>query len=212
MGQLWVKQDDDKDTRRFDVTKWNPSIAHCLKNSFGCKFLGAHESGYIYLDEALERDQSQNRYPKSKLAQQRWAMVARPEKTPSGAAQNKSWLVSGRQNSAAVRKEILERCQAASGTTCVISAYAAYSGDLAADGHGTGTGLLVHFVDWRGQNRWTSAASETAAEPKKGVKVLPDPVTVQGRIDRICPPTLPCKVIGTYDAATPRMQIIEDVQ
>ena len=39
----------------------------------------------------------------------------------------------------------------------------------------------------------------------------PDPVTVQERIDRICPPST-CRVIATYDAATPRMQAIEDAK
>jgi Domain of unknown function (DUF4189) len=211
MGQLWVKQDDNKEARRFDVTKWNPSIAHCLKNSFGCKFLGVHESGYIYLDEPPERDQSANRYPKGKLGGMRWAMVAQPVKTSSTSAQNKSWLISGKRNSAASRKEILDRCQAESGMPCAISAYAVNSEHMAADSRKAGGGLLVHFIDWRGHNRWISAALQAEATNRtKGEKVIPDPVTAQGRIDRICPPELRCKIVATYDAGTPRMQVIED--
>ncbi len=210
MGQLWVKADaNDKDARRFNASQWNPSIEHCLKNSFGCKFLGVHESGYIYLDEAPDRDQSANHYPKGKLSQKRWAMVARP--TTAVAAQGKSWLISGKRNSAAVRKEILDRCQAESGVPCTISAYAANSEEMAADNRKVGNGLLVHFIDWQGQNRWTSAVPEASgSKPRNGEKTLPDPVTIQGRIDRICPPKLPCKIVATYDAATPRLQVIED--
>lgn len=214
MGQLWIKADvDDDKGPRFDVTQWNPSIEICLKNSFGCKFLGFHQSGVIYLDEDPNRDQSWNRYPNGKLSQKRWAMVAQPTKTPAGTGPNKSWLISGRHNSTATRKEVLDRCQTDSGAPCTISAYAAYSGEMAADRRVVGNGLLVHFVDARGKNRWTSAVSDKPkASKKKGAKALPDPVTVQDRIGRLCPPTLPCKVIATYDAVTSRVQVIEDAK
>ena len=214
MGQLWIKADAyDKDPRRFNITQWNPSIELCLKNSFGCRFLGFHESGYVYLDEDPARDQSQNRYPQGQLSGLRWAMVARPTVLSGAGAQNKSWLISGKSNSAAVRKDVLERCQADSGAPCTISAYAAHSTDIAADNRKVGKGLLVHFIDARGQNRWTSAVADaTGAKPKKGAKSLPDPVTVKGRIDRICPPEFPCKVVATYDAETPRVQIVEDAK
>ena len=213
MGQLWIKADTrDADARRFNITQWNPSIELCLKNSFGCQFLGFHESGYIYLDEDQARDQSQNRYPKGKLSQLRWAMVARPNTVGAGTT-TKSWLISGKYNSAEVQKDVLERCQADSGVPCTISAYAAHSTDMAADNRKVGKGLLVHFIDALGQNRWTSAVADAAgAKPKKGGKSLPDPVTVKGRIDRICPPEYPCKVVATYDTATARVQIVEDAK
>ena len=85
---------------------------------------------------------------------------------------------------------------------------------------GSANGLLVHFVNTRGVNRWISAVA-TKPKPKKKYKKLfrddpdpvevHDPVTVKERIDRLCPASS-CKVIATYDAATPRMQIIEDAK
>lgn len=213
MGQLWIKADaDNRKAPRSNITQWNPSIELCLKNAFGCKFLGFHQSGIIYLDEDPAKDQSWNRFPKGKLNQKRWAMVAQPKNLP-GATPGKSWLVSGKQGSVVARKEVLDRCQKESGGPCAISAYAAYAGEMAVAGRGVGNGLLVHLVDARGKNRWTSAASnQTTASAKKGPKALPDPVKAQERVDRLCPPKLPCKIIATYDAATPRIQVIEDAK
>ncbi len=212
MGQFWVKDATGQDLLL------DPDVAmrECLSKSFGCDSLNGYEPGDIYLDVEPDLNQSTDYFPKGQLNQNRWAMVARPTNATT-AAHGKSWLISGKQNSAATRKEILDRCQADSGLPCTISAYAVNGKKITERDWVDTNGLLVHFVDGRGKNRWTTALP---AGPKKKRKksplggfipTYPDPVTVQERIDRICPPSS-CRVIATYDAATPRMQVVEDVK
>ena len=221
MGQLWIKavnmRSDTPITYDYRIT--DPARMLCQQQSFGCSMLGKFHNGHIFLDVDPASDQSQNFFPKGKLHRNRWAMVARPT-TPTTAAHNKSWLISGKENSAATRKEILDRCQADSGVPCSISAYAVNDSEVLTNDTGSANGLLVHFVNARGVNRWISAVA-TKPKKKKYKKLYrgepdpveaPDPVTVQERVDRICPKSLPCKIIATYDAATPRMQVIEDVK
>ncbi len=212
MGQFWVKDATGQDLLL------DPDVAmrECLIKSFGCDSLNGYEPGDIYLDVEPDLDQSTDYFPKGQLNHNRWAMVARPEK-PTTAAHGKSWLISGKENSAATRKEILDRCQADAGVPCAISAYAIFGKKITEDAWIDTKALLVHFVDGRGKNRWTTALSAPVKKKKKKSPLggpLPtyrDPVTVQERIDRICPPSS-CRVIATYDAATPRMQVIEDVK
>jgi len=219
MGQLWIKENRRSygDPYTYDYRITDPARILCQKQSFGCSMLTSYHNGHIYLDVEPDKDQSENFFPKGKLQWNRWAMVAQPT-TRAAAAQGKSWLISGKQNSAATRKEILDRCQADAGVPCAISAYAVNDGEVLTNESGSENGLLVHFVDGQGKNRWTSAVT-TKPKKKKYKKLLrsdpdfvdtPDPVTVQERVDRICPSS--CRVIATYDAATPRMQVIEDVK
>jgi hypothetical protein len=221
MGQTWIKQEVRKygEPYTYDYRITDPARIDCQAKSFGCSMMGEYYSEYIYLDLDPSIDQVADYFPKGKLHWNRWAMVARPTTASGAAGQGKSWLVSGKQNSAATRKEILDRCQAESGVPCEISAYAVNDSEVLTGGASSASGLLVHFVDGRGKNRWTSAVS-TKPKQKKYKKLMrddPDPVeardpaTVKERIDRICPPST-CRVIATYDAATPRMQVIEDVK
>jgi len=208
MGQSWIRAAVN------DEMLANPDVStrHCLTNSFGCDLVAVYDSGAIFLNEDPGLDQSKDYFPKGKLNWNRWAMVARPV---DPAAVGKSWLISGKENSVATRKEILDRCQTDSGQRCAISAYAVNGKKVTDAGWADTNGLLVHFVDGRGQNRWTAAL---AAAPKKRKKrsplgdpfpTLADPVTVKERIARICPPSS-CRVIATYDAATPRVVVIAD--
>lgn len=221
MGQTWIKQEmrEYGAPYTYDYRITDPARIDCQAKSFGCSRMGGYSSDYIYLDLDPSIDQVKDYFPKGKLHWNRWAMVARPT-TPTTAAHNKSWLISGKENSAATRKEILDRCQADSGVPCEISAYAVSDSEVLTNDTGSENGLLVHFVNVRGQNRWISAVA-TKPKTKKYKKMFrddpdfveaPDPVTVQERIDRLCPKSLQCKVIATYDAATPRMQVIEDVK
>ncbi len=212
MGQLWVKDATGQDLLL------DPDVAmrECLSKSFGCDSLNGYEPGDIYLDVEPDLNQSPDYFPKGQLNQNRWAMVARPT-NPTAAAHNKSWLITGKENSAATRKEILDRCLADSGVPCAITAYALNGEKIAEGGVVNTNAVLVHFVDGRGKNRWTAALPAAPKKKKKKsplggpLPTYPDPVTVQERIDRICPPSS-CRVIATYDAATPRMQVIEDVK
>ena len=221
MGQRWIKavkkRPDTPYTYDYRIT--DPARILCQRQSFGCSMLNSYHNGHIFLDVDPDRDQSENFFPKGKLHWNRWAMVAQPT-TQAAAAQARSWLISGKQNSAATRKEILDRCQADAGVPCAISAYAVNDSEVLTNDTGSANGLLVHFVDARGVNRWISAVATKPkkkkykklyrGEPDPAEEAL-DPVTVQERVNRICPPSS-CRVIATYDAATPRMQVIEDVK
>ena len=221
MGQLWIKTEVKRwgDKYKYDYRITDPARMYCQIHSFGCSIVTEYHNGHIYLDVDPAKDQSENFFPKGKLHWNLWAMVAQPTaKTTAGQA--KSWLISGKQNSAATRKEILDRCQADSGVPCSISAYAVNDTEVLTNDTGSANGLLVHFVDGRGKNRWISAVATKPkkkkykklyrGEPDPAEEAL-DPVTVQERVNRICPPSS-CRVIATYDAATPRMQVIEDVK
>lgn len=217
MGQLWTKiQPYDKAPSRFSVVDWNPAIEHCWKNSFGCRYAGSFQSGLLPLNDNPDKEYHKDRFPKGQLRWKRWALVARPTQTTAVAGQTKSWLISGKEDSVAARKEVLDRCQTESAAPCTVAAYAVKTDDMVAFSGGPTSvnGLLVHFVDARGNNRWTSAVPDSAEYQKKKnrKKSYISPMTVRQRIDELCPPQFPCRVISTYDAATPRMQIIEDVQ
>lgn len=212
MGQLWIKGATGNDM----LVQPDPAMRDCLSRSFGCDMLGSFDTGNIYLDLDPKLDQSEDHFPKGKLNRNRWAMVAQPS-NPTAAPHKKSWLISGKENSAATRNEILDRCRADTGVTCAITAYALNGEKIAEGGVVNTNAVLVHFVDRSGRNRWIAAL---AAAPKKSKKRSPlggplptlvDPVTVKERVDRICPPSS-CRVIATYDAATPRVQVIEDAK
>jgi hypothetical protein len=208
MGQLWIKGAVGNDM----LTPVDPAVQHCARNSFGCHFLGVHDSGRIYLDEDPNIDQSEDYFPKGQLHRNRWAMVAQPTSSASAAEQNRSWLISGKDNSAAARKELLERCQSESGVSCAIAAVAVADGEVVTQGATPMTGALVHFVDATGKSRWTSAVIETGKMPKKRQNMqaaeASGPITVQDRIGQQCAQTLPCRIMATYDAATPRFEVI----
>ncbi len=198
MGQLWAKGAvGDEMLAPVDV-----SMEFCLRYSFGCKFLGYHDSGSIFLDEDPSLDQSQDRFPKGQLHWNRWALVVRPS------GQGKSWLISGRENSAAARKEILDRCRADSGMPCTVSAYAAHDTEMVARETKVGNGLLVHYLDSTGRNFWTSAVTESGGRSRRNQS---DPIAAEARVGRLCPPAQRCRIIGTYDAATPRLIVVPDV-
>ena len=222
MGQLWFKTNKRRygEPYTYDYRITDPARIYCQIQSFGCSILTSYHNGHIYLDVDPARDQSENFFPKGKLHWNRWAMVARPT-TPTKAAHYKSWLVSGQENSATTRKEILDRCQADSGVPCSISAYAMSDTEVLTNDTGSANGLLVHFVNTRGVNRWINAVAMAPKKKKKYKKMFrddpdpveaSDPVTVQERVDRLCPKSLACRVVATYDAATPRIHVIEDVK
>lgn len=205
MGQLWVKGAVGNEM----LAPVDPSMLHCLENSFGCKFLGSHDSGTIYLDENPGTDQSENFFPKGKLNWNLWAMVAQPLNAAGLVQPGTSWLISGRKGNAAARKQVLDRCEAESGLSCIVTAYAAYSAEVLTNETGTANALLVNFEDAAGRSRWTSAVGEGRAAKKSKKKALADPVTMQDRVRALCGSSTPCKVIATYDAATPRLQMIK---
>jgi hypothetical protein len=220
MGRLWGKANIRRygDPYTYDYRITDPARLECQIQSFGCSKLTSYHNGHIYLDVEPDRDQSENFFPKGKLQWNRWAMVARPT-TPTTAAHNKSWLISGKENSAKTAQEIVDRCKADSGVPCSIWAYAISDNEVLTNDTGSANGLLVHFVDARGENSWTSAVA-TKPKKKKYKKMFrddpdfveaPDPVTPKERVDRLCSSS-PCRVIATYDAATLRMQVIEDVK
>jgi len=205
MGQLWVKGAVGNEM----LAPVDPSMRYCLENSFGCKYLGGHDSGTIYLDENPDTDQSEEYFPKGKLNWNLWAMAAQPV-NPAGLIEpGRSWLISGKKGHSAARKEVLDRCKAESGLDCIITTYAAYSAEVLTNETGTANALLVNFEDAAGQSRWTSAVGEGRAKKKSRTKAPADPVTVQDRVRALCGSSTPCKVIATYDAATPRLQMIK---
>ena len=207
MGLLWIKATTTLDdttqknvTASRTVVDWNPSIELCSRNAFGCKFLGYTQTGRMPLNDNPDAQYVSDSFPNGPLTWNRWALVARPEKTPIAAWQNKSWLSSGQQKSAAARAELLARCQADGGVPCAIIAFAA-------------NGVLVQFVDAQGKVGWTSAVPN-AAKPKRKTKksLVSDDTSVAARIARACPSAAaPCRVVATYDAGTSRLDVVADV-
>lgn len=206
MGQLWVKGAVGNEM----LEPVDVSMQHCRANSFGCKFLGSHDSGLIYLDENPNTDQSENYFPKGRLHWNLWAMVAQPRRTDGRTDTARSWLISGQKSYAAARKQVLDRCEAESGTACTIVAHATYDTEVLTNDTGVANGLLVNFEDAAGRSRWTSAVGEGAAKKKKSrKKTVADPVTASDRVQSVCGASSPCTIIATYDSATPRLQVIE---
>lgn len=217
MGQLWTKiQPYEKTPPRFSVVDWNAAIQHCWMNSFGCRYAGSFQSGLLPVNNDPNKEYYEDRFPKGKMQLKRWALVARPTQTDANPVPSRSWLISGQTNSTAARKEVLDKCQLASAAPCFIAAYALNSDDMIAFSGGPTSvnGLLVHFVDARGINRWTSAVPDNAEYQKTKNRKKPyiSPMTIRQRIDQLCPPRFPCRVIATYDAATPRMEVVADAK
>jgi hypothetical protein len=204
MGQLWVKGAVGNEM----LAPVDPSMQHCLDSSFGCRFLGSHDSGTIYLDEDPDTDQSKDYFPKGRLTWNLWAMVAQPQNTAGLTDPGKSWLISGTKGNATARRQVLDRCAAESGQSCAITAYAAYSAEVLTNESGSSNGLLVNFEDADGRSRWTSAVGNGPAKKKPGKKTPADPVNLQDRVQSVCGVAAPCKVIAAYDAATPRFEVI----
>lgn len=151
--------------------------------AWGCKIIFAFENILIPASADKSSDYAKDYFPQGSIKRRNWALLAWPETPPAAAWQRKSWLISGRQNFAAAKKELLARCQADSGVPCIM-------------GMGVPNGSLAHYVNKRGQSNWTNAAGVAA------------PTT---RIDEACPTgEKPCRALSLYDAATPRLQVIED--
>ncbi len=201
MGLLWIKGVSTLKEKRsaISVVDWNPSIELCSRNAFGCKFLGYTQTNRMPLNDDPNKQYVSDSFPKGSLTWNHWALVARPEKTPSAAWQNKSWLSSGSQKSATARAQLLARCQADAGVPCTIAGFVA-------------NGVLAQFVDAQGKVGWTSAVPN-APKPKPAKKnsLVSDDTSIAARVARFCPPAAaPCTVIGTYDTATPRLAVIAD--
>lgn len=205
MGQLWVKGAVGNEM----LEPVEVSMQHCRENSFGCKFLGSHDSGLNYLDENPNTDQSENNFPMGRLHWNLWAMVAQVRGADGRPDAARIWLISGQKGYAAACKQVPDRCDAESGTACTIVAHANYDTEVLTNDTGIADGLLVNFKDAAGRSRWTSAVGERAAKKKSTKKAAVDPVTAQDRVQAVCGSAAPCKVIATYDAATPRLQVIE---
>lgn len=195
----------------------NPDVSmrSCLKNSFGCDFYTVYNADVIFLDIDPAIDQSKDFFPIVKLNQIKWAMVVQPTK-PTAAAHKKSWLISGSEDSEATVNRILNRCTADTGVSCTVAAYAATGQKTTDNGRVDMNGVLVHYVDPQGNNHWTSALPAPIKRKKQKsvfggfIPRHPDPETVQERVDRLCPSK--CRIIATYDAMTPRLQVIEDAR
>lgn len=203
MGLTWVKG------ARIDMKlPWNQqdntvapkqALLLCLESSFGCELSDKRGGGILRSSHDPGTDHSKDYFPAGPVKRHHWIMVARPDKAAPAAWQNKSWLDSGKQDSEGARKALLGRCGQDSGVACAITDYAA-------------NGVLVHFVDGKGQSHWTSAvANRPAQEDKKRGRAM-DRTSIAARVDRLCLPSIkPCRVVATYDAATPRLVVLADI-
>lgn len=199
MGLRWIKSGADVPKGTLQSIRYQALALQCLKSSFGCEFEEVIWPWSIPEDEVPPANFVIDNFPRYGVKRHHWALLARPEGTAPAASQNKAWLISGSQNSAEARKSVLDRCRADSGVSCAIDAYVS-------------NGVLVRFVDAKGKAGWTSAVTKRVIEPlgsyrRKKPKI--DPASVAARVERQCF-VKPCKVIATYDAATPRMQVIDD--
>jgi len=199
MGLRWIKSGADVPKGTPESIQYQALALQCLKSSFGCEFEEVIYQGALPLDAAPGSDFVTDIFPRYGVERHHWALLARPEGTAPAASQNKAWLISGSQNSAEARKSVLDRCRADSGVSCAIDAYVA-------------NGVLVRFVDAKGKAGWTSAVTKRVIEPlgsyrRKKPKI--DPASVTARVERQCF-VKPCKVVATYDAATQRLQVVDD--
>ena len=199
MGLRWIKSGADVPKGTPESIRYQALAMQCLKSSFGCEFEEVIWQGAIPEDAVPPTNFVTDNFPLYGVKRHHWALLARPEGTAPAASQNKAWLMSGSQNSAEARKAVLDRCRADSGVSCAIDAYVA-------------NGVLVRFVDANGKAGWTSAVTKRVIEPlgsyrRKKPKI--DPASVTARVERLCL-AKPCKVIATYDAATPRLQVVDD--
>lgn len=178
-GEPWAEGADTK------ANAEKEALARCEKEAgtWGCKIAFSFRNVLIPAAADRESDYSRDYFPQGPIKRRQWALLAWPEGPTSAAWQRKSWLVSGRQNFQDAKKEVLARCQADTGATCIF-------------GMGVPNGQLVHYVNKRGQSAWVNAAG--AATPT-------------ARVDELCTPDgNPCRVIALYDAATPRLQVVAD--
>lgn len=199
MGLRWIKSGADVPKDTPEAVRYRALALQCLKNSFGCEFEEVIYQGALPLDDRPDVDYADDIFPRYGVMRHHWALLAKPQGEAPGAWQNKAWLMSGSQNSAEARKAVLDRCRADSCVSCAIDAYVA-------------NGVLVRFVDAKGKAGWTSAVTKRVIEPlgsyrRKKPKI--DPASVAARLERQCF-VKPCKVIATYDAATPRLQVVDD--
>lgn len=117
------------------------ALKTCKKNSGAagaadCKIVSSFRNVLIPAGADRESDYSRDYFPTNPLKRQ-FALVAWPE-APSIAWQRKTWLISGRQSYQAAQKEVLARCQADSGGTCIV---------------GTGVGNASSFCEQAGTGR-----------------------------------------------------------
>ncbi len=200
MGLRWIKSGGDVPKDSPLEVRYRDLAMLCHTNSFGCEFEGYLYQGALPKNGNPDTDYADELFPKGPVERHHWALVARPGTAPSAAWQNKSWLSSGKQDSAAARQELLDRCRADSGVPCAIAAYAA-------------NGVLVHFVNGKGQSGWTSAVPDAAKKKDKKKQAAMDRTSVAARVERLCLPSVkPCRVIATFDAATPLLSVIADPQ
>ena len=161
------------------------ALATCERRAgpWGCKITFSFRNVLIPAAADRESEYSKDYFPKGPIKRHQWVLVAWPDTPPAVQWQRKSWIISGRQNSAAAKKELLARCTADSGVACSIRL-------------GVSNGTVAHFTNKRGQTNWTNATGTARA---------------LDRVEAACPADeKPCRVIALYDAATPRLQVIAD--
>ena len=154
----------------------------CANNSFGCVLLREFESGLVPLDADGAVDYSENIFPTGEARRHIWAFTVRPETPPAMQWQGKAWLVSGQQNSEQALSQVLGKCRQDSGKECVVEAFAA-------------NGALVHIKNSKGHSQWVSSA---------------DSGSVKARVSAVCSGAdMPCRIVAVYDAATPRLEVVD---
>jgi len=155
----------------------------CEENTgiWGCRIVFSFDNVLIPASADINSDYSKDYFPEGQARRRQWVLLASPEKTPAVAWHRKSWLVSGRQDYAAAKKEVQERCQVDSGESCTVRM-------------GVANGVLAHYANSRRQGNWINAAG--AAAPA-------------ARVDAAClAEEKPCRVLTLYDAVTPRLQVV----
>lgn len=161
------------------------ALATCneMAREWGCKIAFGFRNVLIPASVDRDHDSSEDYFPQGPVKRRKWALLAQPEGVPSPASQRKTWLLTGRNNWAAAKEELLARCQADTGAKCSF-------------GVGVANGVLIHYVNRRGQTSWLNAAG--AATP-------------EARVAEFCTPDeMPCRILALYDAATPRLQVISE--
>ncbi len=112
MGLRWIKSGADVPRGTPESIRYQALAMLCVKNSFGCEFDETIWQGAIPEDAVPPTNFVTDNFPLYGVKRHHWALLAKPESTPSTAWQNKAWLMSGSQNSAEARKAVLDRCRA----------------------------------------------------------------------------------------------------
>ncbi len=208
MGLRWIKSGGEVPvgTSLFENVelRYKALAEMCMERSFGCEYETYVLQGFVPKQaDPSWGDVSHDMFPVKPIKRHQWALLAQPEKAPQS-GQHKSWLISGKQNFEVAAEEVLAQCREASGSECTVTAFAA-------------NGVLVQFVDSKGQSGWTSAVLTVPKKrqpPRKyRAPALPDRVTVEPRVAQHCPPDAkPCRVLAKYDTNTPRVQVIEELR